>query len=181
MSEPIRRLEIRYPKLNFNSLLKFNFGYRVSTLFQSSHIRSLLIVKQSLLNFKLIRFSWYEHSIYICIYVYMYICICVHVYMCICVYVYMCICVYVYMYICIYVYMYIYMYIMWSNTRCLFYLHEIRNDRAISLFLSVDPPTVFSFCIFLCFLSYLLTSPLFCPISGGFKFSFGIEMLMNTK
>ena len=31
-------------------------------LFQSSHIRSLLIVKQSLLNFKLIRFSWYAFS-----------------------------------------------------------------------------------------------------------------------
>ena len=105
-------VEIRYPKLNFNSLLKFNFGYRISTLFQSSHIRSLLIVKQSLLNFKLIRFSWYEHNTYICIYIYIY---------------------------CIYTYIYIYIYIMWSNTWCLFYLHEIRNDRAISLFLSVDP------------------------------------------
>ena len=65
-------VEIRYPKLNFNSLLKFNFGYRISTLFQSSHIRSLLIVKQSFLNFKLIRFSWYEHNTYICIYIYIY-------------------------------------------------------------------------------------------------------------
>ena len=31
-------------------------------MFQNSHIRSLLIVKQSLLNFKLIRFSWYTLS-----------------------------------------------------------------------------------------------------------------------
>ena len=144
MSEPIRTLEIRYPKLNFNSLLKFNFGYRISTLFQSSHIRSLFIVKQGLLNFKLIRFSWYEYNIYIYIYIYIYICNVI------------------------------------KYTISLLFTWNTQWPSYITPSLS-RPPTIFSFCILLCFLSYLLTSPLFCPISGGFKFSFGIETLMNTK
>ena len=141
-SEPIRTLEIRYPKLNFNILLKFNFGYRISTWFQSSHIRSLLIAKQSLLNFKLIRFSWYEHYIYI--------------------------------------YIYIYIYNVIKYTMSLLFTWKAQWPSYITPSLN-RPPTIFSFRILLCFLSYLLTSPLFCPISGGFKFSFGIEILMNTK